>query len=161
MEIIYSQSKSHETLPYSSKLEKYFNVNNSIIKEIKDINGTIILNFVSDTLIVKLRLLAKLTVLSSYTGNPFKLSLNINEDLFFTDKKELESEDIILVKDSIDLDYYIYSFLITSLPIDLHKKGEVLSSGEGYRVLKESDLKKEKKNSSNNPFTKLDDINLD
>jgi len=164
MVISFSQASGHEVMPFDSTLSKYFSGSGKIIKKIKSLKGTITTDKVGSTLICKVKLKGVLNVVSSYTNIPFDTSIVIDEDMYFTNKSDQEADEIIFVKDSIDFDYYIYSIVLTSLPIDIHKKGEKLPSGDGYRVLKEEDLIKEKaKNSSNknNPFTKLDGIDFD
>src|SRR5574344_591384 len=164
MEISFSKASGHEVLPYESTLDKYFNGTDKIIKKVKSLKGTITTDKVGNTLICKITLRGVLNVISSYSGLAFDTSINLNEDLYFTNKSDQESEDMIFVKDSIDLDHYIYSLVLTSLPIDIHKKGESLPSGKGYRVLKEEELIKErskKVENDDNPFSKLDGIDFD
>ena len=162
MEISFSQINGHEVIDFESTLDKYFDSTNKIIKKIKSLKGTISIEKVGSILVCKVSLKCILTVASSYTGNLFNTNVTINDDLYFTNKQDQEREDLIYVKDSIDLDYYVYSLVLTSLPIDIHKKGEVLPSGNGYRVIKEEDLIIERNAHDNddNPFRKLEGIDF-
>src|SRR5574344_517360 len=162
MEISFSQASGHEVINFESTLDKYFDSTSKIIKKVKSLKVTIKTDKVDSTLICKVYLKGILNVVSSYTGKLFDTSIIIDDELFFTNKQDQETEDLIFVKDTIDLDHYIYSLVLTSLPIDVHKKGEVLPSGNGYRVIKEDDLIKEKNNSNDdNPFSKLEGIDFD
>jgi len=161
MEISFSQIKGHEVIDFESTLDKYFDSTNKIIKKIKSLKGTISLDKVGSILVCKILLKGILTVASSYTGNLFNTNISVKDDLYFTNKQDQETEDSIYVKDSIDLDYYIYSLVLTSLPIDIYKKGEVLPSGNGYRVIKEEDLIKERNTNDDSPFKKLEGIDFD
>lgn len=158
MNISFSSVNGTQKLDYSANLDRYFNLESRPIKKVNYCNGLIRLEKVDHILICKLSLKANINVISSYTDEPFNTNIFINDELYFSDLKDMDGEDIIFTEDNIDIDYYVYSLIITSIPIDIHKKGEKLPSGEGYRVIKEDDFNKEPKG---NVFDKLKGIDFD
>jgi uncharacterized metal-binding protein YceD (DUF177 family) len=160
MKIYFSQIKEHEVLEYKSLLEDYVDGKDGTLKSINSTKGTIDLNKFDHSLIVKVDVSFDVNVISSYSGDVFKTKINIKDDLFFTDSKSLDSDEFILINDEIDLDNYIYSLLITSIPLNIHKPNEKLPKGDGYRVLTEEEFKKEKEDVSGNAFDALKDIDF-
>ena len=160
MKIYFSQIKEHEVLEYKSLLEDYVDGKDGTLKSINSTKGTIDLNKFDHSLIVKVDVSFNVNVISSYSGDVFKTKINIKDDLFFTDSKSLDSDEFILINDEIDLDNYIYSLLITSIPLNIHKPNEKLPKGDGYRVLTEEEFKKEKEDMGGNAFDALKDIDF-
>ena len=160
MKIYFSQIKEHEVLEYKSLLEDYVDGKDGTLKSINSTKGTIDLNKFDHSLIVKVDVSFDVNVISSYSGDVFKTKINIKDDLFFTDSKSLDSDEFILINDEIDLDNYIYSLLITSIPLNIHKPNEKLPKGDGYRVLTEEEFKKEKEDMGGNVFDALKDIDF-
>ena len=160
MKIYFSQAKDHELFEYNSLLEDYVDGTDSTLKGINSSNGEIEINKIDHSLIVKVNVLFNIDVVSSYSAEVFKTKIKINDDLYFTNSKSLDSDEFIFVNDEIDLDYYIYSLLITSIPLNVHKPGENLPKGDGYRVLSEEEFRKEKEESCGNAFDSLKDIDF-
>lgn len=160
MKIYFSQAKEHEVLEYNSLLEDYVDGTDTTLKGVNSSNGEIEVNKFDHSLIVKVNVLFDIDVVSSYSAEVFKTKIKIKDDLYFTNSKSLDSDEFILVNDEIDLDYYIYSLLITSIPLNIHKPGESLPKGDGYRVLSEDEFKKEKEESGGNAFDALKDIDF-
>lgn len=53
----------------------------------------------------------------------------------------MDSEDVFYIQEGyIDLDQEIYSLIITSLPLILHKDGEEYPKGENFRVISEDEI---------------------
>jgi len=162
MKLLFSQINEHQVISYDSLLESYFDNENKVIKEIKKASGEITFDPVKHILITKCNIDFDLVLYSSYTNEPFEKTIHISDDIYFTNKKELENDENIYVKDEIDLDHIIYSLLITSIPLNIHKKGEKLPSGDGYRVISEEELIKEKmKEEPGNQFDILKGIDFD
>lgn len=161
MKIYFSQIKGQEKLPFNSTLDNLFKAD-SLLKKINSGTGNIAVDMIENVLTIKFSLVFNMDVVSSYTGDPFNTDIKVDDTLYFTNSKALDSDDLIYVPDEIDLDNYAYSLLITSIPIDIHKKDEVLSHGEGYRVLKEEDLNKEMgEDEKSSPFDSLKNIDFD
>ncbi len=160
MKIYFNQIKDHEILNYNSLLKDYINGNDRTLKAVNSSSGKIELTKFDHSLIIKLNINFNVDVVSSYTSNVFKTNIKIIDELYFTNSKELGDEDFILINDEIDLDNYIYSLLITSIPLNIHKSGEKLPKGDGYRVLSEEEFKKEKENNGGNAFDALKDIDF-
>ncbi len=161
MKIYFSQIKECETLEYTSLLEDYVDGSDGTLKNINSTNGELKLNKFDHSLIVNVDLVFDVNVVSSYSGNIFKTKIKVKDDLYFTDSKSLDSDEFILINDEIDLDNYIYSLLITSIPLNIHKPNESLPKGDGYRVLTEEEFKKEKEKSGGNAFDALKDIDFE
>ncbi len=159
MNIYFNQVKDHDEVSFESSLNKFFK-EDALLKKINNCKGTITLNKAENTLIINFNILCNINITSSYTGVPFNKEIKIDDTLYFTNTKSLDSDDIIFVKDLIDLDYYVYSLLITSIPVDAHKDGEKLPKGKDYRVLTEDEYLKEKASSGSNAFSALNDIDF-
>ncbi len=163
MRIDFNKVHEEETLDYTGDLS-YFNSLKSIstIKEYKKVTGKITLEKADSVLIVHYLLKPVLTVYSTLSGEPFDYIFTIDEKLYYTDQKELDSEEVFYIKEGyIDLNVEIYSLIITSLPMVLHKDGEEYPHGDNYRVLSEDELDKEVDDSKFSPFDKLKDLDLD
>lgn len=162
MRIDFSKIKTKETLNYQGDIA-YFNsaANIKAIKAYKDINGLVTVEKADSVIVIKYDINAVLTVYSTLSGEPFDYPLEISETLYYSDDKDMESEDVFFVPEGyIDLNEEIYSLIIASLPLVLHKEGEEYPKGENYRVLSEDDLIKEDEDISNSPFDKLKDLDL-
>lgn len=162
MKIQFAKIQSNETIDYSLELQEPISVNKASIVSINGANGTIDLEKADDVYILTYHIEANLTVLSSISNEPFDYNEEIEETLYYTDKKEFKSNDVFYInKDYIDVDEEVFSLIITSLPIQLHKPGEEYPSGENYRVISEDDLEKEESQENNPAFAVLDELDLD
>ena len=98
----------------------------------------------------------------AYTLEDVPLKVNVKEKLYFSsDEMDQDSEDIIYEPgNEILMDNYVLSYVIASVPHNVHKKGAKLpNDGKGYRVLSEEDFIKEKQTEKKpSPFDVLDDI---
>jgi len=159
MKISFSNIKEREVIPFNSTLDSFFSDKNKICKRILGSDGEISLEKAGDTLIARFDIDFKVVVLSSYTNKPFDTIIKLRDELYFTDTKVMEDDEMIYVDDEIDLDEVVYSLLITSIPMNLHKKGEELPSGEGYEVMSEDEFLG--KSHTDSPFDKLKNLNLD
>ena len=162
MRIEFNKINSREKINYSGDLNFFSNINNfPSIKEYKKVEGFIEVEKADSIIIIKYDIHAVLTVLSTLSNEPFEYPLDIDETYYYTDKKEMESEDVFYIEEGyIDLDQEIYSLIVTSLPLTLHKKDEVYPKGEKYRVLKEEEINDDD-GSNSSPFDILKDLDLD
>lgn len=159
MKVKFSSFKNLEIFEYQFDKKRFNSLNFS--RDVSSFNNVElkIESFkVDDILKIKFIGLVDLTLISTYTFQEYKDRLKINDELFFTNNPEFESEEVFLVSEEIDLDQILYSLIITSIPMNHHKKGEKLPSGDGYRVITEDDLENEIKSS---PFDKLIDLDFD
>ena len=140
MKIYFNDVKNTLTISYNSHLQDYCKDDAPVLRKINKMNGEIHFSKVDNVLI------------SSYTNIPFNYKMELDEELFFTDSKEMDSDELIYTKDEIDLDYYVYSLVLTSIPINVHKKGETI-----YRD--DSDDSQEEVKSS--PFDVLEGIDFE
>ena len=161
MKIDFAKVKGKETIAYSGDLNYFNNFNKSkTIKEFKSVEGKVTLEKADAVLIIKYDINAILDVFSTLTNEPFEYPISIDETLYYTSEKEMESEDVFYIKEGrIELEEDIYSLIVTSLPLILHKEGEEFPHGKNYRVLKEDELN-EDDGSSYSPFDKLKDLDL-
>lgn len=161
MKIDFAKVKGKEVIDYSGDLNYFNNFNKSkTIKEFKSVEGKVTLEKADAVLIIKYDINAVLDVFSTLTNEPFEYPISIDETLYYTSEKEMESEDVFYIKEGrIELEEDIYSLIVTSLPLILHKEGEEFPHGKNYRVLKEDELN-EDDGSSYSPFDKLKDLDL-
>ena len=136
-----------------NKLNKEYQ--SDTIKSFNNIKGTINLNKVDNILIFKIKFVTNLTLISSYSLKEFSKE----DTLYFTNDKNLSSEETILIDDEIDLYNIIFSLALTSIPLKIHADNEKEIKGEGYRVIKEEDLRAENEATSS-PFDILKDLDL-
>lgn len=161
MRIDFSKVKSFEKIDYIGDLNFYNNTKSlKTIKDYKSVEGVVEIQKADSVIIVKYDIHALLNVLSTLSGEEFEYPLDINETLYYTDKKEMDSEDVFYVKEGyVDLDQEIYSLIITSIPLILHKEGEEYPKGKNYRVISEDEID-ENDGSNYSPFDKLKDLDL-
>ena len=161
MKIDFAKVRGKETIAYSGDLNYFNNFNKSkTIKEFKSVEGKVTLEKADAVLIIKYDINAVLDVFSTLTNEPFEYPISIDETLYYTSEKEMESEDVFYIKEGrIELEEDIYSLIVTSLPLILHKEGEEFPHGKNYRVLKEDELN-EDDGSLYSPFDKLKDLDL-
>lgn len=161
MRIDFSKVKSFEKIDYIGDLNFYNNTKRlKTIKDYKSVEGVVEIQKADSVIIVKYDIHAVLSVLSTLSGEEFEYPLDVNETLYYTDKKEMDSEDVFYVKEGyVDLDQEIYSLIITSIPLILHKEGEEYPKGKNYRVISEDEID-ENDGSNYSPFDKLKDLDL-
>lgn len=161
MRIDFSKVKSFEKIDYIGDLNFYNNTKSlKTIKDYKSVEGVVEIQKADSVIIVKYDIHAVLNVLSTLSWEEFEYPLDVNETLYYTDKKEMDSEDVFYVKEGyVDLDQEIYSLIITSIPLILHKEGEEYPKGKNYRVISEDEID-ENDGSNYSPFDKLKDLDL-
>lgn len=131
----------------------------SVIKHYDSIEGTIEINPINGAIYeLNFAIKTKLEVISSLTLKPFKKTLKIEDQYYFTTDPNFDSNDVLYTGENVDLDEIIFSLIVSSLPINLHAPNEGKIEGDGYRVITEEELEKEEKSS---PFDILKDIDLD
>ena len=140
-----------------NKLNKEYQ--SDTIKSFNNIKGTINLNKVDNILIFKIKFATNLTLISSYSLKEFSKDIKVEDTLYFTNDKNLASEETILIDDEIDLYNIIFSLALTSIPLKIHADDEKEIKEEGYRVIKEEDLRAENEVTSS-PFDILKDLDL-
>ena len=132
----------------------------SDIKSIDDVNITIHVLKFDSYITLKFKGEIDLTLISAYSFKPFKNLVKIDDEILkFTNIKEYENEEVIYLKDIIDLDEIIYSLIVINLPLNPHKDDESLDDIEGIHVYSEDEAEKERAN--NSPFSKLKDMDFD
>lgn len=162
MKLLFKNLKEEQTIEYNSLLGEYFdNDQNKIIKKINLCNGEIHISRVDHIVSLEFNILFNLDVVSSYSLEVFAYDVKINDKIYVTDDENFDDGEIIYVGDSIDLDNIVYSLLLTSIPMDLHKKDEKLPKTDTYSVLTEEEYLNKKNADKTSPFDILKDIDLD
>lgn len=114
--------------------------------------------------IIRLNVDLKVKVLleCSYTLEAFIQELVVHEQVLISDSHDLEDDAIFVAKDEIDLDLIIFSLIAANIPIKPIKPGAKLpESGKGYRVLDDEQLAKDRRESGDARFAKLNEIDFD
>ena len=154
----FSSFKDDETIEYLVNKVNLNKLNYS--KDIQSFNGGKVNLYVKKTdeiLTIKIKGTIDLNLISAYSFKPFKTNVDIEDTLSFTNNKIYESDEVFLVKNSINIDEIIYSLVLVSIPLNPHKEGEDTTSIGGVKILQEEDVEINK-----SPLAdKLDKILLD
>lgn len=116
----------------------------------------------SDFIDVYLSLKADVVLQCSYTLKPFDAKLEDEDEIHFSNNIE-DGEDMQVYSGNfINLDPYIYNLLSASVPTSPKSPNAKLpESGNGFRVLSESEYIKDKEESYDSRFDALKDFDLD
>ena len=114
-----------------------------------------------DILRIDIHIKANVIAICAYTLEDVDLPINVKDEIDFTDD---ENDDTCYYAPEtiIDLDDYILSLILSAVPPKVVKKGAKLpDGGEGYRVLSEEELAKERANKKDSRWDALDDLDLE
>ena len=115
-----------------------------------------------EVLQVKIEGSADVIASCSYTLEDVPLTVKFNEIFYFSDEETASSDCYYEPGVEIDIDPHILALVLAEVPHNIVKKGASLpKSGNGYRVLKEEDLEKERQNKKNSAFDVLDNLEFD
>ncbi len=151
-----------ETFEYDLSFnESYFNPTHII--SVPKCHASIRASLNSGFLSVHFKINYTAIVPDSYTLKPIEYRKTEKEDLVFSTTEDDESNIEGIEKNGdIDLDNYIHAIIISSVPFNVKGKDSKLpSGGEGYRVLTEEELEKERSEDKSSPFDVLDKLDLD
>lgn len=116
-------------------------------------------------LILEMTIKADVIASCSYTLEDCPYKVKVSEKFYFTSEKEDATSDEMYYEpgNEINMDDYVLSLILTSVPHNLHKPGAKLESNEakGYRILTEEEYLKEREEKKSSPFDVLDDLDLD
>ena len=111
---------------------------------------------------ISVDLKVKVTLECSYSLQPFDQDMEINEEVYIGDSLEDDEESIIIEKDEIDIETILLALITSNLPLKPIMPGAKRpQSGDGYRVIDEEQLAKDRSISGDLRFAKLDEIELD
>ena len=162
MKINFKSIKDKETLEYEADANLLNELNSdTFVKEFKKVDGEVSFDNSGDVLVVSFKLTYTLEVLSTVSLKLFEYSSFLEDELYLTNNKEMENEEIIYLKDGFELDELIYSLVITDLPITLKMDDETYPESEEFKVLSEDEYNSLKENESDSPFDSLKDIDFD
>lgn len=116
-----------------------------------------------DILSIGLSIDGKARMISAYSLVEGDHKIRLKENLTFTFDENNEDEEMIFEKRNvINLDEYIRSIILASLPTKFTLKGETLpDSGSNYRVLSEEQFIEERRKKKTSPFDKLTNLDID
>lgn len=159
MKIYFKSIKNDEVLNYEGDLKLLNSMNHSsLIKEFKEVTGPIKFNEANGVLIVEFDLVYTIKVTSMISFEDFDFRAKLQDTLYFTLSKELESDDIILVDDGFTIEEAIYTLILTELPTNIHQDGETYEESEEFHVYSEDELEEELEKDSESPFDVLKDL---
>lgn len=157
-------SKGHhqftETIKYDSSL---FNANPLIIS-LSDIKVQVDTEYISQLIIVKIKLIGEMVLHSTRTLKPVNYPLNINDQIIFTYNEDLIDGDevVLLNSDELDLDDVFYSLIISSIPLQvIAPDDEELITGDSWEVITEDEYHKRHQEVNDSPFAVLNELDLD
>lgn len=114
-----------------------------------------------NTLRVTVKIKAKVIGVCAYTLEDVEVPIDIKDELNFTDDENDEA-CYYAPETVIDLDDYLLALILANVPCKVVKPGAKLpENGDGYRVLTEDELVKERENKSDSRWSALDDLILD
>jgi hypothetical protein len=119
------------------------------------------LNRTGDIVTAHLHIEAVATLLDSYTNKPFDQKVIVDEAADLLLEENDQGEGYIVPGGQIDLSEIALRMIRSSLPIKILKPGSRLpKSGEGYSVLSEEEVLKQKHESYNPAFDALKDLDI-
>ena len=132
------------------------------VKRINHCQVTVVATEFGEVLQCKVSGEADVVASCSYTLSDVPLKVKFKEDFYFS-SEETNSEDCYFEPGvEIDLDPHILALILAEVPHNIVKSGATLpKSGNGYRVLSEEELDKERKSRGNSAFSILDTIEFD
>lgn len=155
------RNNHEEEIIYHGDKDKLNSLNHSsIIKDIKDVEGKIYLTKVNNILSLSFNIDVNLIIESAYTLKDIPYFIKIDETLYYTNDESLESEEVFLTKNKLDLEEIIYSLIITLVPLNAHGGNETLPSSDEFKVYSEEELEKENSSDKESPFDILKDLDL-
>lgn len=96
----------------------------------------------------------------AYTLEDVELPIKVKDELNFTDDKDDDTSNYE-PNTLIDLDDYVLALILSCVPSKVVKKGAKLpENGNGYRVLSEEELIKEREGKTDSRWSALDDLDL-
>ena len=138
--------------------EKDFKMVNPL-KEVHDFDVDLSIYLFDLYLNIKVKGVAKVALISSYTLKVFDKEIDIDDELEFTLDKDNYDYDYISTNE-FEIDEYLFALLVASIPMVVYQEGETLPKGEGnYRVLSSKEYEEEEKLDPR--LSKLDDIDID
>ena len=117
-----------------------------------------------DFINVHVSLKAKVILISAYTLKPFEYFIKDEDELnFVSSLPEYDEDDFILYKGNmINMDEHLFNLLSANIPLKPIKEGEFPpKSGESFIITSDEKEEENRKNSGNNKFSKLDEIEFD
>lgn len=134
----------------------------NIVKEIKTCDVKIDVMNYGEIIHMKLYVNSDVVVKCAYTSEDVDYKVSSIEEFDFSFDIDDDEDIIHLESPQIDIDELVYSMILVSIPKKVIKKGAKRpESGQGYRVLTEEELKKEKENKKDNRWDILDSIEFD
>ena len=129
------------------------------LKQINKCEVTAVCSQYESLLRVEVNVKASLTCISAYSLKDVPLNVDVNDELDFAE--DINENENLISNNLLNLDEYVISLILASIPKRVIDKGEKLpKGGQGYRVLSEEDLIEERKSRHTSAFDCLDDLDL-
>ena len=161
-------SKLSYTKPTSFKEEVVFDAEKfKCVFPLKEVLSTFVdvkVTRYDDFINIHLKVNSRVILISSYSLKEFETNLIDEDELNFTSySNEYDDEDMMTYQgNQIDLDEYIFSLLSSAVPLKPIKDGEAApSGGKNFVVTTDLDEEKNKLETGNNKFSKLDELEFD
>lgn len=139
--------------------------NNPILISVDRLKAEVESDYVSDLVIVKIRLRGELTLRSTRSLKPVRYPLDVaDETVYCFSDPGLEDDNIVLLKEEeLNLTPIFYSLMIASLPLKvLAEDEEDHLSGEHWEVITEEEyLRRKSRDGEDSPFAALQDLDLE
>lgn len=158
-------AKGHQTFSEDVVFDPEEYRNNPILLSVDRLRAEVETDFVSDLVIVKIRLRGELTLRSTRSLKPVRYPLDISdENIYCFSDLGLEDDNVILLKeDELNLTPIFYSMMIASLPLKvLAEDEEEHLSGDHWEVITEEEyLRRKSSDTEDSPFTALRDLDIE
>lgn len=134
----------------------------NIVSEIKTCNVKIDVANYGEIIHMTVNVSSDVVVKCAYSNEDVNYKVNAKEELDFSFDIDDDEEIIHLENPQIEMDELIFSMILVSIPKRVIKKGAKRpESGNGYRVLTEEELLKEKESKKDSRWDILDSIEFD
>ena len=127
------------------------------IKQINSCNVIVKFHKYDELINVSLKVKGEAVVICSFTNEPFTYRFHNEEDMVLS-KQESEGS-FYYQNDNVDFDEYIIALVDASIPLSPVKPGAKMSSdGANYRIISESELRKERKETIDHRWDVLEEL---
>ena len=149
----------HYSLEEDVDLSKVIFPSDSRIKRIDSCHVIASFTRFEEAFDIELKVKGTLTAICSYTLEEFPFPFSFKERISARDDDE---GDYKITNNFIDLEGVVIALIDNSVPLNVTKPGaKKPDDGNGYRVLSEEELEKERNNTRDPRWAALDDIELD
>lgn len=151
----------NKSVPFEDDIDySSYEFDPNYIRGIPECHVEIVATQYEDLLRVTFNIKAKVIAVCAYTLEDVILPIKTKDELNFTEDEE---DDTCNYEPNqiIDLDDYVLALILSQVPPKVIKKGAKLpENGNGYRVLSEEELAKERENKTDSRWDALDNLDI-